>query len=75
MRKIKIILEVDPDELDWGKSKAYPVDSETWGSLYDTDLDTVKYQGQEIDFVDTDQACDYLEFCYGESDQKDHRYA
>ncbi len=24
MRKIKIILEVDPDELDWGKSSAHP---------------------------------------------------
>ena len=72
MRKIKIILEVDPDDLDWGNSRAYPVDSETWGSTYDTDLDTVKYQGQVIDFVDTDDACDYLEFCYQEGDHKEY---
>lgn len=73
--QIKIILTVDADDLDWGNSRAYPVDSETWGSLYDTDLDIVKYQGQPIEFVDTDQACDYLEFCYQEGDIKDHRYA
>ena len=73
--QIKIILTVDADELDWGNSRAYPVDSETWGSLYDTDLDVVKYQGQAIEFVDTDQACDYLEFCYQEGDIKDHRFA
>ena len=73
--KIKIILEVDADDLDWGKSSVYPVDSETWGTLYDCDLDTVKYQGEAIEFVDDDKACEYLEFCYGESDQKDYAHA
>ena len=73
--KIKIILEVDADDLDWGKSSVCPVDSETGGTCLDFDLDLVKYQGEVIDFVDTDQACEYLEFLYGESDQKDYAHA
>lgn len=73
--KIKIILEVEADDLDWGKSSVYPTDNGVGGALLDFDLDLVKYQGEVIDFVDTDHACDYLEFLYGESDQKEHRYA
>ena len=75
VRKIKIILEVDPDELDWGKSQVFPSDNTEGQVVLDFDLDTVKYQGQEINFVDEDDACDYLEFLWGESDQKDYRYA
>ena len=75
MRKIKIILEVDPDDLDWGKSQVFPSDNTEGQVVLDFDLDTVKYQGQEINFVDEDDACDYLEFLWGESDQKDYRYA
>lgn len=75
MRKIKIILEVDPDELDWGKSQVFPSDNTEGQVVLDFDLDTVKYQGQEINFVDEDDACDYLEFLWGEADHKDHRYA
>ena len=75
MRKIKIILEVDPDELDWGKSQVFPIDNTEGQVVLDFDLDTVKYQGQEINFVDEDDACSYLEFLWGESDQKDYRYA
>ena len=69
--KIKIVLEVDADELDWGKSSVIPVGD----GFADFNLDTVKYQGEAIDFVDTDKACEYLQFLYGESDQKEHRYA
>ena len=69
--KIQIILEVDADDLDWGKSSIHPVGD----GLFDFDLDTCRYQGEVIEFADTDQACDYLEFLYGESDQKDHAYA
>ena len=69
--KIQIILEVDASDLDWGKSSVYPAGN----GLYDFDLDTCKYQGQTVDFVDTDKACDYLEFLYGESDQKDYAHA
>ena len=75
MRKIKIILEVDADDLDWGNSQVFPSDNTEGQVLLDFDLDTVRYQGQAIDFVDTDQACDYLEFLWGESDKKDYRYA
>ena len=75
MDKIKIVLEVDPADLDWGKSNVYPTDNGVGGALLDFDLDTVTYQGQVIDFVDTDDACSYLEFLWGESDQKDYRYA
>jgi len=75
VRKIKIILEVDPDELDWGKSQVFGSDNTEGQVVLDFDLDTVKYQGQEINFVDEDDACDYLEFLWGESDQKDYRYA
>ena len=69
--KIKIVLEVDADELDWGKSSVIPVGD----GFADFNLDTVKYQGEAIDFVDTDKACEYLEFLYHESDQKDFAYA
>ena len=75
MRKIKIILEVDPDELDWGKSQVFPSDNTEGQVVLDFDLDTVKYQGQEINFANEDDACDYLEFLWGEADHKDHRYA
>ena len=75
MRKIKIVLEVDPDELDWGKSSVHPSDNTEGQVVLDFDLDTVKYQGQEINFVNEDDACDYLEFLWGEADQKDYRYA
>ena len=75
MNKIKIILEVDPDDLDWGGSSVYPTDNGVGGALLDFDLDVVKYQGQVIDFVDVDQACDYLEFRWGEADHKDYAHA
>ena len=73
--KIKIVLEVDADELDWGKSSVHPTDNGVGGALFDFDLDTCRYQGEVIEFADTDQACDYLEFLYGESDQKDYAHA
>jgi hypothetical protein len=69
--KIQIILEVEADEIDWGKSSVYPAGN----GLFDFDLDTCRYQGQPIEFADADKACDYLEFCWGESDKKDYRYA
>jgi hypothetical protein len=69
--KIKIILEVDADDIDFGKSSIHPVGN----GLYDYDLDTCKYQGAEVDFADIDDACEYLEFLHGESDQKDYANA
>ena len=51
MRKIKIILEVDADDLDWGNSQVFPSDNTEGQVLLDFDLDTVRYQGQAIDFV------------------------
>ena len=69
--RLKIILEVDADDIDFGKSSIHPVGD----GLYDYDLDTCRYDGKVIDFADTDQACEYLEFLWGESDQKDFRYA
>ena len=73
--KIQIILEVDADDLDWGKSSVHPTDNGVGGALLDVDIATVTYQGQPVEFVDDDKAADYLEFCYGESDQKDYAYA
>jgi hypothetical protein len=63
MRKIKIILEVDVDEVNFGGSSIYPLGD----GLYDYDLDVCKYQGEEIDFLDVGDACDYLEFLYQEA--------
>ncbi|MEK9699204.1 MAG: hypothetical protein VW270_25730 [Candidatus Poseidoniales archaeon] len=70
--QIKIILTVDADELDWGNSQVFPSDNCEGQVVLDFDLDRVKYQGQEVDFVDTDQACDYLEFLWGEADHKEY---
>ena len=50
-------------------------DNGVGGALLDVDIDTVTYQGQPVEFVDDDKAADYLEFCWGESDQKDYRWA
>ena len=69
--KIQIILEVEATDIDWGKSSVYPAGN----GLFDFDLDACRYQGQPIEFADADKACDYLEFCYGESDQKNYAHA
>ena len=69
--KIKIILEVDVADINWGRSACYPVGD----GLYDFDLDTCVYQGQIIEFADDDKACEYLEFQYSEGDIKDHSHA
>lgn len=73
--KVKIILEVDADNLDWGLSSIAPVDYESWGRHYDIDLDVVMYDGQAVEIADADKAADYLIFLYGESDQKDYAHA
>lgn len=73
--KIKVILEVDVSDLNWGNSSVCPVDVEAWGQHFDIDLDTVTYQGEAVEFVDADDAADYLIFCYGESDQKEYAHA
>ena len=60
MRTIKIILEVDPDDLDW-------VVSDTVGDgLYEHDLHPCTYNGKPIEFADDDELCDYLEFLWGD---------
>ena len=71
MSTIKIILEVDADDLDWQRSGVYPCDT----GMVDVDIDTVKYQGQAIEFVDDDAAADYLVRLYEDADIKCHRYA
>lgn len=71
MRTIKIILEVDADELDWQRSSVVPCDT----GMVDVDIDTVKYQGEAIQFVDEDDAADYLVRLYEDADHKCHRYA
>lgn len=71
MRKIQIILEVDADDLDWQRSSVVPCDA----GMVDVDIDTVKYQGQPIEFVDDDAAADYLIELYQDADHKCHRYA
>ena len=73
--KIKIILEVDANDLDWGNSSVYPTDNTEGQVLLDFDLDDVKYQSQVIDFVDTDDACNYLQFLWNEADHKDYAHA
>lgn len=70
--KIKIILEVEASELDWGKSAVYPSDNCEGQVVLDYDLDIVRYNSMPIDFVDTDDACDYLEFLWGEADHKEY---
>ena len=65
--KLKIILEVDAEEIDWGNSSVQPVDYEAWGQHYDVDLGVIKYQGEWIEFADYNKAADHLIFLYGES--------
>lgn len=69
--KIKIILEVDAGDLDWGRSAVYPSDNCEGQVVLDYDIDTVRYQGQQVDFADTDDACDYLEFLWREAGHSD----
>ena len=46
MRTIKIVLEVDVDDIDWGKSDCTPVGN----GLFDIFIDDCKYNGKVIDF-------------------------
>lgn len=71
MRKIRIIMSVDVNDIDWGTSTCIPLGH----GLCDFELDDCKYDGQSIEFRDEDQAYDYLEFLHSESDIKDHSYA
>ena len=64
MRTMRIVVEVDVDDIDWGKSACTPVGN----GLFDYYLDDCKYNGKVIDFKNEDQACEYLEFLYAEAD-------
>ena len=64
MDKIKIVLEVGVEDINWGRSACYPVGD----GMYDYDVDTCGYQGQIIEFADDDKACQYLEFLYSEAE-------
>ena len=52
-------------------SAVYPSDNCEGQVVLDYDIDTVRYQGQQVDFVDTDDACDYLEFLWREAGHSD----
>ena len=76
--KVKIILEVEADDLDWGGSTAEPIEGNTDGYLaghYDIDLVGCQYDGQPVEFVNADEAADYLIFLHGESDIKEYAHA
>ena len=64
MRKIRIVMSVDVDDIDWGKSTCIPLGH----GLCDFELDECKYDGKPIAFKNEDDACDYLEFLYHEAD-------
>ena len=67
--KVRIILEVEADDLDWGGSTAEPIQGHVDGYLaghYDIDMDECQYDGQPVEFVDADEAASYLIFLHGE---------
>jgi len=65
---MKIIIDVNPVDLDWGKSKVHkfaergPDDAIYWD--VDVDLDHVHYtingQPVRVSFVDDDEACEWF---------------
>ena len=61
---MKIIIDVDPAEIDWGKSTVHkfpaygPDDAVYWD--VDIDLDHCHWEGKRIEFVDDDEACQYF---------------
>lgn len=62
---MKIIIDVDPRDIDWGKSTAQKTsDRDPSGAIYsevEVDLDHCHYQGLRIlDFIDVDEACDWF---------------
>ena len=63
MRNIRIVIRVDTDDIDWGKSSITSVGN----GLYDSHLDDCKYQGKVIEFKDEDDALEHLEFLHGEA--------
>ena len=76
--KVRIILEVEADDLDWGGSTAEPIQGHVDGYLaghYDIDMDECQYDGQPVEFVDADEAASYLIFLHGESDIKEYAHA
>ena len=69
--KIKIVLEVDADDINWQRSSVMPCDT----GMVDVDIDQCIYDGQPIEFVDDDAAANYLINLYQDADHKDYRYA
>ena len=68
---MKIIIDVDPKDIDWGKSQVHksaergPDDAIYWD--VQVDLDHCHYQGLRVlDFIDVDEACEWFHEDYQE---------
>lgn len=61
---MKIIIDVDPRDIDWGKSTVHqfaergPDDAIYWD--VDVDLDHCLWMGKQVEFVDHDEACQWF---------------
>jgi hypothetical protein len=62
---MKIIIDVDPRDIDWGKSTVHQTrergpDDAIYTDV-EVDLDYCNWQGLRIvDFIDVDEACDWF---------------
>lgn len=68
---MKIIIDVDPRDIDWGKSTVQKTtERDPSGAIYseeEVDLDHCTYQGLRVlDFIDVDDACDWFAEDYRE---------
>lgn len=65
---MKVIIEVHPEEINWGKSKVHqfaergPDDAIYWD--VDVDIDQCYWSGMAIEFVDYDEAAQWFHESY-----------
>jgi hypothetical protein len=68
---MKIIVDIDPADIDWGKSTVHqfaergPDDAVYWD--VDVDLDHCHWNGMRVEFADDDEACQWFHEQYKEN--------
>ena len=57
---MKIIVEVDADQIDWTGCTCFNVTDPDGPTLFDIDHSEARLDGKPVQFLDDDEAADYL---------------
>ena len=57
---MKIIVEVDADQIDWTGCTCFNVTDPDGPALFDIDHSEARLDGKPVQFLDDDEAADYL---------------